>query len=94
MTPLPLLMVECGINSNNKKKQQLKLIANSEKLKLLLNKADSIGPRDSTNVTILRDSKNKVRSSDVLHMGTDQVGHLDLLLNKSPKVLNKNVDTE
>ena len=48
----------------------------------------------STNMAILKDSRDKIKCSQESGMQTDQAEQLDTLLNQSAKVLNKSHDTK
>ena len=61
---------------------------------MLAGRSEHIDPWDSTNVTILRDSKDKMKSSEGSGIETDQAGQSEALLNQSTKILHKNWETK
>ena len=60
------------LQTTGKCKQQLQLIAKSEKSKQLVNKTDCVSSQDSNMIIVPKDSKSEVKSADSLGMETDQ----------------------
>ena len=81
---MPLLMVECGLNYMNK----LGLRFNCKRVR-----KTGKPEKPKTTLSIVK-LKDKTKISKGSGMETDQAELLDVPLNQSAKVLNKNHDTE